>query len=117
MRYMMIWTPDKQPEAIPSAEEMTAMGALVDEMKRAGVLLATEGFQPSSGADARLRYAGGKLTVVDGPFAETKELIAGFAILQVRTKEEMLGWGKRFFEVAGEGVSEVRLMYEAPPST
>jgi hypothetical protein len=88
------------------------MGNLIEEMTKAGVLLATEGCQPSS-KGARVRYKNGKFTVIDGPFTESKELIAGFALFQVKSKEEAVEWTKRFLEVAGEGESEIRQIYEA----
>jgi hypothetical protein len=98
---------------------MAEMGKLIEEMTRAGVLLATEGCQPSS-KGARVRYSGGKFTVTDGPFTETKELIAGFALFEVKSKEEAVEWTKRFLRVAGEGESEIRQIFEgncAPEST
>ena len=96
----------------PSAENMAAMGKLTEEMAEAGVLLATEGCQPSS-KGARVRIAGGKLSVTDGPFTESKEVIGGFALFQVKSKEEAIEWTKRFLKVAGDGESEVRELYEA----
>ena len=87
------------------------MGALIEDMTKAGVLLATEGCQPSS-KGARVRLSKGKLTVTDGPFAETKELIGGFAIIQAKSKEEAIEWTKRFLKVAGDGESEIRLLHD-----
>jgi hypothetical protein len=99
---------------------MAKMGQLIEEMTKAGVLLATEGCMPSS-KGARVRYSGGKFTVTDGPFAETKELIAGFALFEVKSKEEAIAWSRRFMEVAGEGENEIRQIFEggtcAPEST
>jgi len=100
----------------PSPENMAAMGQLIDEMARAGVLLATEGCQPSS-KGARVRIAGGKFTVTDGPFTETKEVIGGFALFQVESKEKAIEWTKRFLQLAGDGESEIRQLYEAPALT
>ena len=88
------------------------MGALIEEMTTAGVLLATEGCLPSA-KGARVRRAGDKVTVTDGPFTESKELIAGFALLQVGSKEEAIAWTKRFLECAGDGESEIRQIAEA----
>ena len=88
------------------------MGQLIEEMTKAGVLLSTEGCQPSS-KGARVRLSTGKVTVTDGPFAETKELIGGFAIIQTKSKEEAIEWTKRFLNVAGDGESEIRLLHEA----
>jgi hypothetical protein len=90
------------------------MGKLIEEMAKAGVLLATDGLQPSS-KGARVRISGGKFTVTDGPFTEAKELIAGYAIVQVKSKEEAIEWAKRFLKVMGEGESEIRQMHDAPP--
>ncbi len=97
MKFMLIVraTPESEtPGALPDPQLMAAMGKFNEEMVNAGVLLAGEGLQPSS-RGARIRFSGGKRTVIDGPFAETKELIAGFWILQVRSKEEALEWAKR----------------------
>ncbi len=90
------------------------MAKLIEEMAKAGVLLATDGLQPSS-KGARVRISGGKFTVTDGPFTEAKELIAGHAIVQVKSKEEAIEWAKRFLKVMGEGESEIRQMHDAPP--
>ena len=88
------------------------MGKLIEKMTKAGVLLATEGCQPSS-KGARVRVSGGKAKVTDGPFTETKELVAGFAMIQVKSKAEAIEWTRRFLKVAGDGESEIRLMHEA----
>jgi hypothetical protein len=92
---------------------MAAMGQLIEEMARAGVLIATDGLQPSS-KGARVRISNGQLSVTDGPFTESKELIAGYAILDVKSKEEAIELTKRFLQVVGEGESEIRLMHEPP---
>ncbi len=89
------------------------MGEFIGEMARAGVLIATDGLQSSS-KGARVRIDGGKFTVTDGPFTETKELIAGYAIVQTRSKEEAIALAKRFLNLMGEGESEIRLMHDAP---
>jgi hypothetical protein len=112
MRFMCLYKPAKQEGVRPTEHEMAEMGKLIDEMFKAGVLLATEGCQPSS-KGARVRLAGGTFSVTDGPFIETKELIAGFALIQVKSKEEAIAWTKRFLEVAGDGESEIRLLHEA----
>jgi hypothetical protein len=111
MRFMSIYRTE-ETNAAPCAEEMTAMGEFVAEMTRSGVLLATGGCLPSA-LGARVRATGGKLSVTDGPFTETKELIAGFAILECKSKAEAIELSKRFLEVAGgNGESEVRQMAE-----
>ena len=113
MRFMTLYKPGKESDAPPTQEEMAKMGRLIEEMTRAGVLIATDGLQPSS-KGTRVEIAGGKFTVVDGPFAETKELISGYAIVQAKSKEHAIELAKRFLEVMGEGVSEIRLMHDGP---
>ena len=96
MRFMVLVKATKDSEAgkLPSAELLADMGKFNEELARAGVLLAGEGLQPSS-KGARVRFSGSKRAVVDGPFSETKELVAGFWILQVKSKEEAIEWIKR----------------------
>jgi hypothetical protein len=97
----------------PTAAEMESMGQLIGEMVQAGVLLSTEGCLPSA-KGFRVRRAGKRITVTDGPFTEAKEVIGGFALIKVNSKEEALEWTKRFLDVAGDGESEVRELYEQP---
>jgi hypothetical protein len=98
----------------PTQEHMDAMGKFIEEIAAAGVLVRTDGLLPSSrGARVRLTDDG-KITVTDGPFAETKEVVGGYAIIDVATREEAIEWTKRFLKVAGAGESEVREMYEQP---
>ena len=117
MRFMAMVRATKESEAgvPPDAKLLTAMGKFNDEMIRAGVMLAGEGLQPSS-KGARVRFAGsGKKSVVDGPFAEAKELIAGFWLLQVKSKEEAVEWMKRCpcpFGEGAEGEIELRQVFE-----
>jgi len=113
MRFMMLYKPGKETNAPPTEREMAAVGQLIEEMAKAGVLLATDGLQPSA-KGARVRISDGKLSVTDGPFAETKELIAGYAIVQAKSKKEAIELAKRFLSVMGEGESEVREMHDAP---
>ncbi len=113
MRFMTLYKPGKESDAPPSQQEIADMGRFIEEMAKAGVLIATDGLQPSS-KGARVRLSGGKFTVTDGPFAETKELIAGYAIIQVKSKEEAIELTKRFLKVVGEGESEIRLMHDGP---
>jgi hypothetical protein len=96
MRFMIIIKASKDSEAgiMPSTELLTAMGNYNEELAKAGILLAGEGLQPSS-KGARVRFEGDKRTVIDGPFAETKELIAGYWLWQVKSKEEAIEWVKR----------------------
>jgi hypothetical protein len=117
MRFMCIYRPAdtrKLEDGLPPAQdEVAGMGKLIGDMIKAGVLLATDGLLPSS-RGARVRLSGGKFTVTDGPFAEAKELIAGFAIIRVSSKAEAVEWGKRFLKIAGDGESEIRLMWDTP---
>jgi hypothetical protein len=98
------------PIAPPSPELMDEMGKFVEEATKAGVLLATGGVGPVSEA-TRVKYADGKFTVIDGPFTEAKELIGGWALLDVRDKDEAIEWTKRFLSIAGEGESTIRQVY------
>ena len=114
MKFMVIVKATKESEAgaPPDPEIMEAMGKFNEELVKAGVLLAAEGLQPSS-KGARVRISGEKRTVVDGPFAETKELVAGFWLWQVSSREEALEWAKRCpapFE--SESEIEIRQVYE-----
>ena len=113
MRFMMMIKADKNTEAgvLPSKELVVAMDNFNQEMVKAGVMLAGEGLHPSS-KGARVRFSGAKRTVVDGPFAETKELIAGFWMIQVKSKDEAIEWAKRVPFAAGE-VIEIRQVFEA----
>ena len=113
MRVIAIYRPKKENPATP--EHIEAMGKFIDEAVKAGVLLATEGFGPSTKADARVRLADGQLTVTDGPFAEAKEVIGGFAIMQAETRAELIEWTKRFLLIAGDGESEIRHLHDMSP--
>ena len=96
MRFMVLVKADKNSEAgvLPDTKDLTEMGKFNEELVKAGVMLAGEGLAPSS-KGARVRFANGKTTVIDGPFAESKELVAGYWIWQVRSKEEAIEWLKR----------------------
>ena len=112
MRFMVIVKADKNSEAgiMPTKELLTEMGKFNEELVKAGVMLAGEGLQPSS-KGSRVRFSGKKKTVIDGPFSETKELIAGFWLWQVRSKEEAIEWLKRApFE---DTEVEIRQVFEA----
>ena len=116
MRFMVIVkaTPDSEAGVMPSEALLTAMGKYNEELAKAGILLAGDGLQPSS-KGWRVRYSGEKVTVVDGPFAETKELIAGYTLIQAKSRQEALEWTKRFPNPAGKGKKaeiEVRQLYE-----
>jgi hypothetical protein len=112
MQFMVIVKASKEFEAgvLPSEKELTEMGKFNDELAKAGVMLAGEGLQASS-KGVRIKYSGSKRTVRDGPFAETKELVAGFWLWQVKSKEEAIEWAKRIpFQ---EGEVEIRQVFEA----
>ena len=96
MRFMVIVKASKDSEAgaLPDEKLLADMGKYNEELAKAGVLLAAEGLQPSS-KGARVKFSGSKRTVVDGPFSEIKELIAGFWLIQVKSKEEAIEWVKR----------------------
>jgi hypothetical protein len=98
--------------APPSAEEMASMGKLIEEGMKAGWLLAVEGCMPSA-TGARVRKSNGKMSVTDGPFAETKELIGGLAILQANSKEHAIELAKYFLGYAADGECELRQLHEA----
>ena len=116
MRFMIIVKASKDSEAgvLPSTELLTEMGKYNEELVKAGVLLAGEGLQPSS-KGARVKFAGSKRTVIDGPFAETKELIAGFWLIQVKSKAEAIEWVKRAPNPmpGTESEIEIRQVFEA----
>jgi len=112
MRFMMIVKADKHSEAgeMPSKELIHEMGTYNEQLIKAGVMLAGDGLQPSS-KGARIKFGKGKQTVTDGPFAETKELIAGFWIIEVKSKAEALQWAKRIPFSDGQEV-ELRQFFE-----
>jgi len=115
MRFMILVKANKDTEAgvLPSEQLLTEMGKYNEELAKAGVLLAGEGLQPSS-KGARVKFSGKKRTVVDGPFAEVKELIAGFWLIEVKSKEEAIEWVKRVPNPTGEESEiEIRQVFEA----
>lgn len=112
MRFMVIVkaTPESEAGVLPSTEEFAAMGRFNEELVKAGMMLAGDGLQPSS-KGARIRYSGGKPTVTDGPFTEAKELVAGFWLIQAKSKDEVVEWLKRApFQ---DAEVEIRPLYEA----
>ena len=116
MRFMIIVKATKDSEAgvMPEEKLLAAMGAYHEELAKAGVLLDGSGLQPSA-KGWRIKYNGDKRSVIDGPFAETKELITGYTIIQVKSKEQAIEWTKRFPNPAGEGKPaeiEVRQFFE-----
>ena len=116
MRFMMLVKASKDSEAgmMPDDSLIAAMTKYNEEMAKAGILLDLSGLQPSS-KGARIKFAGGTPTVVEGPFPETKELIAGYWLIQVKSKEEAIGWAKRCPSPHGEGAEgeiELRQLFE-----
>ena len=115
MRFMLIVKADKNSEAgvMPSQQLLADMGKYNEELVKAGVLLAGEGLHPTS-KGVRVRFAGSNRTVIDGPFTETKELIAGFWLIQVKSREEAIEWVKRCPNPSeGETEIEIRQVFEA----
>jgi hypothetical protein len=113
MRFMVMVTATAESEAgvLPSSDDFEAMGKFNEEMVKAGVMLAAEGLHPTS-KGARIRFDGGKTTVTDGPFTESKELIAGFWLIHVKSKEEAIAWLRRAPFGSGT-VIELRQLHEA----
>lgn len=116
MRFLCLYKPSKQEGAPPTEQDMARMGKLIEEGMKSGRLLATEGCMPSA-KGARVRLAGEKFTVTDGPFTESKELIAGFALIEAGSKEEAVEYTKDFLKVAGDGETEIRQVYDMPACT
>jgi hypothetical protein len=115
MRFMVIVKASKDSEAgvMPSEQLLSEMGQFNEELAKAGVLLSGDGLHPSS-KGARVRFSGAKRTVIDGPFAETKELIAGFWLWRVKSKEEAIEWVNRCPNpMPGESEIEIRQVFEA----
>ena len=115
MRFMVMVKATKDSEAgvMPTKELLTAMGKYNEELAKAGIMLAGDGLQPSS-KGARVRFSGKNRTVVDGPFAETKELVAGFWIWQVKSRQEAIEWVKRCPNpMPGDSDIEIRQLFEA----
>ena len=116
MRFMIIVkaTPETEAGAVPSDALIAPMAAYHEELARAGVLLDANGLQASSNG-WRIRYSRGRRTTIDGPFAESKELIAGYTLIQVRSREEAMEWARRFPAPHGDfadGEIEVRQLFE-----
>lgn len=113
MRFLCIYKPSKPEGTPPTQQEMAEMGKLIEDMTKSGVLISTEGCLPSA-LGARVRLSNGKMTVTDGPFTEAKEVIGGFALIEVPSKHETIEQTKHFLKIAGDGESEIRQIYEAP---
>jgi hypothetical protein len=115
MRFLSIYK-TAEVSGPPTPEHMAEMGKLIEEGMKAGHLLAVEGCMNSS-TGARVRLHKGSVTVTDGPFTESKELVGGLAILQANSKEEAIQHVRKFLHIAGDGECELRQLYEAPKST
>jgi hypothetical protein len=114
MRFLSIYKAVER-NTPPTLEHVASMEKLIEESMKAGSLLATEGCLPSA-LGARVRRSGEKLSVTDGPFTESKELVAGFALLQAKSKEEAIELAKKFLDVAGDGECEIRQIFDASDS-
>lgn len=115
MKFMIIVkaTPESEAGEMPSEQMLTDMGKYNEELVKAGVMLAGEGLHPSA-KGARVHFSGSKRTVIDGPFQETKELVAGFWLIQVKSKEEAIEWVKRCPNpMVGESEIEIRQVFDA----
>lgn len=112
MRFLGLLKADKDSEAgtPPSPELLERMGVFMEEVMKAGVIVASDGLQPSS-KGKRVRLADGKVTVMDGPFTESKELVASYALMEVKSIEEAVYWTTRFLTVLGGGECEIRPIY------
>lgn len=116
MKFMVMSRADRHSEAgeFPGPEVMARMMTFMQEVAQAGVMVTAEGLQPSA-VGARVKLSNGTVTVTDGPFAETKELISGFAILDVPSREEAIRWTTKWAQVFGELECEIRPIFEGPP--
>lgn len=122
MKFMLIAHADKRSEtgAPPDSRLIAAIGKLTEELRRAGVLVGNGGLAPTS-TGAKVRLSGGKVTVTDGPFTEAKEIVGGFAIVNVQSKQEAIDLAKRFYQIHAEilgtsyqATGEVREMFDGP---
>ena len=111
MKFLCIYKPSKKEGTPPTQQEMDQMGKLIEDWMKSGVLLATEGCLPSA-LGARVRQSDGKVTVTDGPFTESKELVGGFALIRVNSKAEAIERTKIFLNIAGDGETEIRQVWE-----
>jgi hypothetical protein len=113
VRFLCIYKSSKPEGTPPTQQEIAAMNKLIDDMTKSGVLLSTKGCLPSA-LGARVRLSNGKITVTDGPFTEAKEVIGGFALIEVPSKQEAIEQTKNFLKIAGDGESEIRQVYQEP---
>ena len=111
MKFLCIYKPAKPEGTLPTHEDMARMGRLIEESMKDGRLLATEGCMPSA-LGARVRRTGDHYKVTDGPFSEAKEIIGGFALIEAKSKAEAIEFTKQFLQVAGDGETEIRQIFE-----
>jgi hypothetical protein len=109
MKFLSIYTPSQRAEGCPPSSEM---GQLIEEFMKSGILVSTGGLLPISQGGACVKRSGDEITVMDGPFTETKELVGGFAVLEAKSREDVIEMAKRFLRIAGDGESELRQMME-----
>ena len=106
MKYLSLYTPARR-NGPPSQEHMEAMGKLIEESMKSGELVTTGGLMPLSKGGARVRHAGSTITVIDGPFTESKEVVGGFAILEAKSREDVIEMARKFLTVAGDGETDI----------
>jgi hypothetical protein len=113
MRFMIMFKADADTEeAAPACMALPEMQQFLGELRRDGVLIGTEGLKPTAQNAARVRRSGGKVSIVDGPFAEAKELVAGFVLVEVPSRDAALRLTHRFLEIAGDASAELREVFE-----
>jgi len=115
MRYISIFTHEKKNNVPPTEAEMAAMGKLIEEGMKSGWLIATEGVSFGQEGVRVQKSEGGEVVVTDGPFAEAKEVIGGYALLRAGSKAEVVELCRRFLKVVGQGTCQVHELFEAPP--
>lgn len=108
MRFLMMTTGDEAAAGAPDEAVIAEMGQFIEELTRAGVLLATGGLDPRA---TRIKNSGGKITITDGPFTEAKEAVVGFALVDVRSKEEAIELSRRFWKIVGDGEGVVQQVF------
>jgi hypothetical protein len=117
MRFLAIYRPaitnPNHGDCLPSQDHQAAMGQLIEQEAKAGVLLATDGLK-RGGEHASVRVSGGETIVTDGPFTEAKEVIGGYAILKVNSRQEAIAAARRFLNVAGDGITEIHELFDMP---
>jgi hypothetical protein len=116
MKFLCIYKPGTPEGTPPTQDHMVKMGQLIEELTNSGVLISTEGCLPSA-KGARVRLSNGDFAVTDGPFAEAKEIVGGFALIRANSKEEAIEYTKKFLKVAGDGETEIRQIFEATDIT